>query len=106
MSDTAHNDLQALKREGAEESEETTAPEAVSFEFDGVTYSIDADALDDVELLELIEEEKHILVLRGYLGREQWEEFKDSHRNDRGRVGSEPVKRLMAAVMGATGQGN
>lgn len=96
--------LQAIKDEAAEESAEAPAP--VTFEFDGETYAIDNDALDDVELLEFIEEEKYILVVRGYLGAEQWQQFKDSHRNAKGRVPSEPVQRLMTAVMEATGQGN
>lgn len=74
-----------------------------TFEFGGRTYTVDADAIDNLELFEFIEEEKYLSAAKGFLGKEQWDAFKDDHRNEKGRVPMEPVEGFLEALMGAVG---
>lgn len=90
----------------ATKAEATGDAQPVSFVFDGETYTIDADAADDLELMEYIEDEKYILALRGYLGAEQWRRFKDGHRNEKGRVTAERAGEFLQALTEAIGSGN
>jgi hypothetical protein len=90
----------------AAKAEAAGDPQPVSFEFDGETYTIDADAADDLELMEYIEGEKYILALKGYLGAEQWQRFKDTHRNDKGRVTASRAGDFLQALTEAIGAGN
>jgi hypothetical protein len=75
----------------------------ITLKFDGLDYSIDRGNADNVELMELVEDEKYISAIRGYLGVDQWVQFKDSHRDEAGRVPSEAFERFMTAAMEAIG---
>lgn len=72
-------------------------------EHDGVTYQIDRGNVDNLELLEFIEDEKYIKAIRGYLGPDQWDKFKDAHRDDKGRVSAATFEDFINVVMAAIG---
>lgn len=88
----------------AEADPENAQP--VSFEYDGRTYIIEQERLNNLELFEAIEDEKFLTATRGFLGREQWDAFKDDHRTEDGRVPMEPLEGFLADLMKAVGQGN
>lgn len=70
-----------------------------TLEYGEQTYTIRADAMDDIEILEFIEDEKYILALRRMLGKEAWTQFKNSVRTPDGRVPSAPLEAFMEKVM-------
>jgi len=83
--------------------------EDITFVHDGVTYTIERDVVDDVEILELIGDmtTNPILlpkVVRTMLGAAQWAAFKDSHRNAKGRVPSDELRGLFEAIDDAAGK--
>jgi hypothetical protein len=83
--------------------------EDIAFDHDGVTYTIERDVVDDVEILELIGDmtTNPILlpkVVRTMLGPDQWAAFKDSHRNAKGRVPSDELRGLFEAIDDAAGK--
>ena len=94
------SDRQAKKNEAAPDEAQD-----IAFEWGGYTYTIPAEAFDDVEILELLEDEKHLLVVRQILG-SQWGEWKDRNRNASGRVPAEPLVEFLEALFAAVGQGN
>lgn len=60
-------------------------------EYGGVTYMLDMEAADDVEILDLVMQAEQdpragFEVARKVLGDEQWEAFADSVRTEAGRV--------------------
>ena len=59
---------------------------AFVFTHGDVSYSIPRDALEDLELLEMIEDEKILSAVRRILGDEQWGRYKDQNRTESGRV--------------------
>lgn len=75
----------------------------LSFDFDGTTYVIPRDRADNIELFELIEDEKNFSAARAFLGPEQWRQFKDSVRTPDGRVPGEPTERFLNTLMEALG---
>ena len=68
----------------------------VTLDHNAVTYTVDADAFDDVETFELLGRMQMAagdeaglflpLIVRRVLGEEQWSQFLESNRNERGRV--------------------
>lgn len=78
----------------------------ISFEWGDRTWVVPREAFDNVELFEAIEDEKYLTAVRGYLGRTQWDEFKDSVRDDAGRVPTEEFEGFLNTLMEALGQGN
>jgi hypothetical protein len=78
----------------------------VKFAYDGVHYVIDRDNADNLELMEFVEDEQYIKAIRGYLGLDQWAKFKDSHRDDKGRVSTDAFDPFLNAVMAAVGGGS
>lgn len=88
----------------AEAAEKEAQP--IVFEFGGKRYEIESDAANDLELYEAMEDDKYLTAIRGFLGREQWDEFKDAHRNEKGRVPMEPVEEFLNTLMEAVGEGN
>lgn len=78
----------------------------IRFAYDGVSYEVDRENADNLELLEYVEEEKYILAIRGYLGKDQWAKWKDSHRDEAGRVKQEHFEPFLNAVMQAIGGGS
>ena len=95
------SDRQAKKNEAAPDEAQD-----IDFEWGGHTYTIPADAFDDVEILELLEDEKNLSVVRRILGGDQWTLWKDRNRNDAGRVPAEPLAEFLEALFAAVGQGN
>lgn len=95
-----------VKKNEAGESEDILFPYGEGPDGKPVEYVIPADAFDDVEILELLEDEKHLSVVRQILGREQWGEWKDRHRGPGGRVSSEAIEPFLKALFEAAGQGN
>lgn len=95
------SDRQAKKNEAAPDEAQD-----IDFEWGGHTYTIPAEAFDDVEILELLEDEKNLSVVRQILGPVQWGEWKDRNRTATGRVPAEPLVEFLEALFGAAGQGN
>jgi len=79
--------------------------EDVKFDHEGVHYVIDRDNVDNLELMEFVEDEQYIKAIRGYLGVDQWAKFKDSHRDEKGRVDSKAFEPFLNAAMVAVGGG-
>jgi hypothetical protein len=71
--------------------------------FGGEHYTIDRTQADNLELMEFVEDEQYIKALRGYLGREQWDRWKDSQRTEDGRVPVAPFEDFLNAIMEAIG---
>lgn len=61
-------------------SDEVAAAVGKTVEFDGETYEIPANPLDDVEVMEAWEDEKFTVLLRCLLGPAQWRKFKSKKR--------------------------
>lgn len=75
----------------------------VEFDYDGAHYVIDRANADNIELMEYVEAEKYLSAIRGYLGADQWDRWKDAHRDDKGRVASVHFEPFMQACMDAIG---
>lgn len=80
--------------------------EDVTFEHDGVTYTVTRASMNNLELFEFVEDQHYIKATRGFVGREQWEQFKDKYRTEDGNVPLESLEGFLEALMGAVGQGN
>lgn len=78
----------------------------VTFEHDGTTYTIPRANMTNLELFEFVEDQHYIKATRGFIGREQWAEFKDKYRTDDGNVPMESLEGFLEAMMEAVGQGN
>lgn len=82
----------------------------VHVDFNGSTYTIDREHVDDVELMEKIAEmaegASYLLpvVVHKMLGDEQWSAFKDANRNDAGRVPSSALESLFDALNSSLGE--
>ena len=77
--------------------------EDISVDFDGYTYTLPREVMDDIEVFERIEDEKYITAVRQVLGPDQWQHFKDSHRNESGRVSPDAFEQFLDSLMGAMG---
>ena len=75
----------------------------IEFDHDGDHYVIDRENADNLELMEFVEDGQYIKAIRGYVGLDQWDKFKDSHRDDKGRVTTETFETFLNAVMEAIG---
>lgn len=69
-------------------------------EYDGSTYTISSSALDDVEVVEMLEDGKYISAVRRLVGADSWECFKAAYRTDDGRVPMSALEGFLQAVMG------
>lgn len=76
---------------------------SIEVDFLGEHYVIDRNQADNLELMEFVEDEQYIKATRGYLGREQWERWKDSVRTEDGRVPSAPFEEFLNLIMEAIG---
>lgn len=70
----------------------------VTIEFRGATFQIDADAMEDIEVLEAIEDRKFITSSRALLGAEQWEQVKNLVRTPAGRVPADALDEFIETV--------
>lgn len=52
----------------------------VTFEYDGVSYTVDKNSANDVDVLEAFEDQKVITPMRFILGDVQWQKFKAKKR--------------------------
>lgn len=81
----------------------------VTVEYSGVTYTIEADAFNDVELLEWITDmqdgQPHLIavIVRKALGPTQWAQFKESNRDKDGRISGEHAGNLFELIDEALG---
>ena len=92
----------AVKAEAARAvGEEPEAPAKLDVEFEGRVYTIRADAMMDVEVLEAVEDEKWIWVMRLVLGIPQWKAFKNQIRTEEGRVPAARLEEFLGTVMAA-----
>ena len=57
-----------------------------TFTFRDVTYTVPRNAMDDLEVLEALEDEKFITVIRKTIGDTQWKAYKESVRTADGRL--------------------
>lgn len=101
MATTKNSGTQARKNEANPEKAKPSV-----FEFAGREYTIAPEAVDNLELFEAVEDGKYLTAARGFIGRDQWNAFKDDHRVDDGRVPMAPVEDFLKAVMEAIGSGN
>ena len=81
----------------------------IVIEYNGITYVLEREVIDDVELLELIGDmtSNPILlpkVIRTILGLDQWAKFKDSNRNEAGRIPSGCMRELFELLDTAAGK--
>ena len=79
------------------------AAKGVAFTYDGAQYEVGPEATTDLELLEAVEDQRYIAACRGYLGKSQWDAFKDAHRDADGRVDSKHLEGLLQELMNALG---
>ncbi len=94
-----------------------TEPEKVRvkkalIEFEGAQYSVDKDAVNDLDVMEYLAEiqadpEQNsammILVIRKIIGKEQWDKFKESQRTDSGRVTGDNLEAFINKIFRAVG---
>lgn len=57
-----------------------------TFEFRGTQYTVPGNALDDIEVMEALEDEKYITVIKKTIGADQWAKFKAASRTSDGRI--------------------
>lgn len=75
----------------------------ITFTYDGVEYVVGPEAATDLELFEAVEDQRYIAACRGYIGKPQWEAFKERHRGEGGRIDVASMEGLMQALMDALG---
>lgn len=76
---------------------------SVTFTYDGHTYTVKADALDDVETMAAFEEGKILLVVKTILGPAQWAVFVSKKRTVSKDL-SDFTNALFAALGTSTGE--
>ena len=74
----------------------------IEVQFKGETYLITRDRMDNLEIFELVEDEKAISAVREFLGPEQWGRYKESNRVD-GRVSLTDFNDFLNQIMAAIG---
>lgn len=75
----------------------------IEFDYDERHYKVDRENANNIELFEFVEDEQYTKALRGFLGLDQWKQWKDSVRDSKGRVPSEQFEPFLQAVMDAIG---
>lgn len=77
----------------------------IAYTHDDITYVIRKDALDDLEILEFVEDQKFITVMRRVLGEEQWGRYKEAHRAEDGRVSTDGFEGFINGLFGKLNAG-
>lgn len=72
-------------------------------EFNGETYAITRDRADNLEIMEFVEDQEYIKALRGYLGRDQWDRWKEQARDEDGIVRMGAFEEFLNSIMTAIG---
>ena len=75
---------------------EVQAARIVSVDYEGHTYTFDADEIT-IDTLEDFENQKYIRAIRAILGAEQWADYKTRHPK------ATDLNRFMSALLGAAG---
>lgn len=78
------------------------ALDSLTVEFNGQTYDITRSRMDNLEIFELVEDNKAISASREFLGPEQWSRFKEKNRVD-GRVSMTTFNEFLDSIMKAVG---
>lgn len=105
----AENKIKSNSRAVKAEAERQTDPDKpvlvreVTIEYNGEEYTVRQDALDDVEMLEAVEDERYVTVIRKVVGKDQWTKFKESVRTADGRVPTKPFEEFLSIVMESVG---
>src|SRR5690242_11778531 len=95
--------MSAPKKPSDRQAKAEAKSQFIELDHDGEHYVIDRDNADNLELMEFVEDGQYIKAIRGYLGLDQWAKFKDSHRDDKGRVTTDEFESFLNAVMAAIG---
>lgn len=77
-----------------------------TFKFNEEEYTVDGQALDDVEVFEMFEEDKFMSAVKKILGAEEFNRFKDNNRNENGRVPMEVFGEFVEAMFSEFNLGN
>lgn len=85
----------------AKDEAKGTTPKDLTFTHNGTKYTIPAEAINDLEVMENLEDEKYISVARQVLGRQQWARFKELHRGENGRIKATELDSMLEAIWGA-----
>lgn len=96
----------AAKRRAEAKGDEGNEPKFYEVDFDGQHYVIESEAANDLELYEHLEDEHYMQAIRGFLGPEQWKRFKESQRNEAGRVPMDRFEDFLNACMESINAGN
>lgn len=81
-------------------------------DFEGTQYFVDKDAVNDLDVMEDLADiqadpEQNsammVRVIRKIVGREQWNKFKDSQRNESGRVTGDNLEEFINKIFKAVG---
>jgi len=75
----------------------------IEFDHDGEHYVIDRENADNLALMEFVEDQQYIKAIRGYVGLDQWARFKDTHRDEAGRVTTATFESFLQSVMDSIG---
>ena len=79
-----------------EEPDPGPSSRIVTIDYEGETYTFDADAVT-IDTLEDFENQKYIAAIRAILGPDQWADYKARHPK------AAELDRFMAALLGAAG---
>ncbi len=75
----------------------------VEIEYNEESYLIDPKAMNDIEVLEFIEDAQYIKATKKLIGNAQWVKYKDSNRDEEGRVNPDGFQDFLSQVMKAMG---
>lgn len=80
----------------------------VKFKFEGVEYEIAGEAItDDFEVIEYLAEDRTLpLAVKKILGDAQWSRYKESVRDESGRIPAQTTADFMEAMFGSVEDAN
>lgn len=91
------------RKQSAASARQEAAARGVTFTYDDVKYVVGPEAATDLELLEAMEDQRWIAACRGYLGKPQWDAFKEAHRDADGRIDAAHLEGLLQTLIDALG---
>lgn len=86
--------------------QEHDGPNDVVVEWDGHEYLVSGEDMDDAELLEFFTDGNFVGALRILLGDEQWAEYKERARNERGKVSATRCSEFLDHALKEIKKGN
>lgn len=75
--------------------------DTIEFTYEETTYTVEADAMNNLEVLEMVEDEKYLAVTRLLIGEDGYKAFKEASRNEKGRVPLESFEGFLQALFDA-----